>query len=240
MSQQSFEKIWRSRFEKYAQLDTDAQIAGWSAHSLDTRVQVFQTYWQPKKQASEWIDIGCGAGTYTRYLIQQHQTVTAVDYSFPTLSKAKEKLKHQADYTVADVRFLPFKSNSFDGVLCFGVLQALHDPQPAINELIRMIKKNGEIWIDGLNRRSLRFLFEWARHHCLRKPYRLTYISPWETKKIFEQMHINRVETIWLPILPNRFKKFQHRANNLVNRIGRSLPWLAALVSHAFIIKVIQ
>lgn len=237
MANQSFEKSWRNRFEKYANFETDAKIAGWSEHSLNTRVAAFKDNWKPPQKNGTWIDIGCGAGTYTEYLLENNQTTVAADYSFPTLLKAKHKLKDSARYLVADVRHLPLKANYFDGILCFGVLQALSTPLDAIDELSQMIKNDGEIWVDGLNRRGVRFIIEWLKHRVSKAPYRLVYVSPWHVSKRFKQLGLNQLDIVWLPIMPAKFAKYQSHVVKLVNKIGKVFPVLACVVSHAFIIK---
>ena len=62
-----FEKRWRGRFEDFgAQGDDDASIAGWSSTGLDARRRNFARLWRPGRPGARWLDVGCGAGTYTR------------------------------------------------------------------------------------------------------------------------------------------------------------------------------
>lgn len=237
MSDHAFEQNWRKRFERYAQFDDDAKIAGWSAYSLQTRVAAFKQHWAPPLKRGFWVDIGCGAGTYTQYLIAQQQTVLAMDYSLPTLQKAKSLTQASAFYSTADVRAMPIRQHSVDGILCFGVLQALSEPLEALDELNQLIQQNGEIWIDGLNRRSLRFFWEWLQHIIKKQPYRLHYVSPWALMKRFKQLDLQELQIIWLPILPAKWRKAQGAINWLCNRLFKPIPFMAALISHAFIVK---
>lgn len=237
MSSESFEQAWRKRFEKYANFSSDAQIAGWSEHSLKTRVQAFTSHWKAEHPNAYWADLGCGVGTYTQILLQGQQKVLALDYSLPTLEKAKQKLLHQSEYVVADVRALPITSHLFEGVICFGVLQALSNPLSALDEMARLLKDNGQLWVDGLNRCSIRFFVEWLKHVFFRQNYRLIYVNPWALKSRLEQLSFRKIEIIWVPIFPKKYHKIQDKLSNLISKYGKYMPFIASLVSHAFIIK---
>jgi len=72
-------------------LDDDAGIAGWTTSGLATRFRAFQRAWQRPPRPGMWLDIGCGAGTYTRFLVDEGLDVVGVDYSLPSLQKARER-----------------------------------------------------------------------------------------------------------------------------------------------------
>ena len=91
-----FEEKWRRRFERYAvSSNDDAGIAGWSESGLAARFRQFTRAWRHEHREStptgQWLDAGCGAGTYTRYLLSQRLNVIAVDYSEPTTRKARTR-----------------------------------------------------------------------------------------------------------------------------------------------------
>lgn len=44
---------------------------------------------------------------------------------------------------VGDIHDIPLKDDSVDAVLCYSVLEHVHDPQKAINEIYRILKKEG-------------------------------------------------------------------------------------------------
>jgi ubiquinone/menaquinone biosynthesis C-methylase UbiE len=119
-----FEHEWRERFEEFASLsDDDAGIAGWTTTGLDARLRRFSALLRGPAQGSEWLDAGCGAGTYTRLLASRGARVVGLDYSWPTLTKARARDDGTARYVAADVRRLPFADASFDGVV---FLNSLH------------------------------------------------------------------------------------------------------------------
>lgn len=85
----SFEQRWRRRFaQRGAQLDDDAGIAGWTPTGLAGRVRQFRTLWSMSARApGRWLDIGCGAGTYTRLLHAEGHQVAGLDYSAPSYTR---------------------------------------------------------------------------------------------------------------------------------------------------------
>ena len=75
------------------------------------------------------LDIGCGTGRYSKYFPNR----IGIDiYKTPAV-----------DF-IADAHDLKiFKGEEFDGILCTEVLEHLHSPQIAINEMYRVLKTNG-------------------------------------------------------------------------------------------------
>tara|TARA_R110002110_G_scaffold415858_2_gene658588 strand:- start:25879 stop:26610 length:732 start_codon:yes stop_codon:yes gene_type:complete len=237
MSQTNFEQTWRKRFERFAAFENDAKIAGWSEHSLQTRVSVFKQNWTRKEAGLQWIDVGCGAGTYTQVLLEQEQQVVALDYSQPTIKKAKNKVSVGASFGAADVRHLPFQPETIYGVLCFGVLQALEQPIQAINEIDRVLQPGGELWVDALNRGSLRFCFEWLKHKITGQPYRLTFVSASKLRQYLKNKSYQDIRIIWMPILPEKYHMLQNKLFSYIQRFDGKLNFLWMLVSHAYVIK---
>jgi ubiquinone/menaquinone biosynthesis C-methylase UbiE len=119
-----FEAGWRRRFEDYGHSqEDDAGIAGWSDSGLQARVRNFLRFWQPPGSGGTWLDAGCGAGTYSRAMARAGQRVVGLDYSVPSLLKARARSGPATlSWTAGDATQLPFRSASFDGAICFGVL----------------------------------------------------------------------------------------------------------------------
>jgi ubiquinone/menaquinone biosynthesis C-methylase UbiE len=140
----SFEQRWRERFAEFVELsEDDAGIAGWSASGLEARFRFFRRLWREVPADRRYLDVGCGAGTYTRWLNEQGLRVVGVDYSQPTLTKARARIPASIPLCTADARRLPFPDAMFDGVLCFGVLQAVSQSLPIAVEFARVLKPGG-------------------------------------------------------------------------------------------------
>ena len=76
------------------------------------------------------LDLACGVGRDTFYLVERGLDVTGVDASLNGLRAASQiRLKHNlsAVLVAADARRLPFKAGSFEGVYCFGLLHEFTD-----------------------------------------------------------------------------------------------------------------
>jgi SAM-dependent methyltransferase len=236
----SFEEYWRRLFEYRASiLDDDAGIAGWSTSGLGTRFRQFQRLWRERRGSVQptgrWLDLGCGAGTYTRFLASQGLEVTAVDYSALTTQKARQRSPGDVLWAVADATRLPFATASMDGALCFGVMQALSSPHRALAELRRVLRPGGELWVDALNGRCLPNAMSAAWRRSRGKHLHLRY----DTVPVFaDALRAEGFDTIqvnWLPVLPDRLRFLQKAAEARVTRRLLDVPPFGTFASHSFV-----
>ena len=211
MKGREFEQRWRRRFsERGAFCDDDAGIAGWTTTGLASRVRQFEALWQGHEPAEgQWLDIGCGAGTYTRMLHAQGVEVLGVDYSSPSLAKAKARSAASIPWLAADIHRLPLPDGSASGILCFGVMQALAEPQRALAELGRVLQTGGELWVDALNARCLPTVIKEARRRRAGQPPHLRYDVPADFKRAAETNGLEVLDLFWLPLAPGRFAVMQ-------------------------------
>jgi len=234
-----FEAQWKARFEEFAGAsESDAGIAGWSPSGLDARVRRFMELWKCDPSAALWLDAGCGAGTYSRILANHGKSVVGTDYSLLTLVKARKRETDNVRYAQCDVRSLPFAACQFDGVLCFGVTQALSESESAIRELARVLRPGGRLWIDALN--------EWFVVHALTrfhrrlagKPRHLRYESPQRIKWLLSRCGFVDIVVHWLPIAPASWSFVQGvLESRLFQHLLRGAPLMGRLVSHGFIVE---
>lgn len=236
----SFEQRWRRRFiERGTLLEDDAGIAGWTSTGLQTRVRQFEKLWQEYPGVrGEWLDIGCGAGTYTRLLHNQGYSVLGVDYSTPSLSKARERSPDGMHWLAANIHGMPLPDGYAQGVLCFGVIQALDSSGQALREIARVVRTGGEVWIDALNEDCLPTRWsEWRRRRKGLQPH-LRYESVTSFKAAFEEAGLRVMNVEWLPILPGRLSRFQPLfETGFMRSLLRRLPILGSLISHSFIVR---
>jgi len=234
-----FETTWRRRFEEFGlEHEDDASIAGWSEAGLQARLRNFLRSWQPQRAGGMWLDAGCGAGTYARAMVAAGQQVVAVDYSLPSLRKAQQRSEEASLLLLgADVTRLPLASNCCDGAICFGVLQALSDPERAVRELARVVRPGGWVWVDALNANFVPNL-TWRLAARLRGyDSRLRFDSPGQLAQVFRRCGLRQVRVTWVPIFPGRFGAVQRFAESRpVRAIFANLPWLGSALSHAYVI----
>ncbi|WP_018876665.1 MULTISPECIES: class I SAM-dependent methyltransferase [unclassified Thioalkalivibrio] len=241
MKDTGFERRWRQRFlERGASLEDDAGIAGWTPTGLNSRVRQFERLWRDAAHApGRWLDIGCGAGTYTRMLHAQGHAVWGLDYSTPSLAKARDRSNPTIPWLAADIQQLPLPDAAFDGVLCFGVMQALSEPAPALAEIRRVLRPGGEAWVDALNLRCLpTALREWRRHRRGQPPH-LRYDDPAALRATAEAAGLVALELDWLPLAPGRLARLQPLLENRGTRgVLQSVPVAGAWLSHSFILRL--
>ncbi len=230
-----FEEAWRKRFVEFATLrDDDAGIAGWSESGLDARLRSFVTVWNRTQHGRAWLDAGCGAGTYARFLASQGAEVVGLDYCLPAAAKAKARDTSNCQWAVADVTRLPLRPGGFDGVLCFGVMQALAESGPAVRELAAQVKPGGEVWVDALNGACVANIAQRLSRWWRGKPVHLRYESPRRMKQLMLAAGLVEVRINWIPILPASMKRLQplletRPAHALIHLV----PGLGLLLSHS-------
>lgn len=92
-------------------------------------------------QGSKVLDVGCNDGTFIQMLKERRKCdVTGIDLSETALEEAKKK---NLNVMIADVEKLPFDDNTFDVITCMEVLSHLFDPEKAVSEMRRVLKKSG-------------------------------------------------------------------------------------------------
>src|SRR4029450_5832275 len=141
-----------------AHLYTDeAQISGWSVEGLRRRIELFQRLIQAPASGcpATALELGCGAGTYVRWLAGLGYRPVGLDYSLATLSRAvAADSGGKGSYLAGEAYALPCRSRSVDLALSTGVLQALSEPRRAIEEIARVLRPGGRLVIEVLNSRA--------------------------------------------------------------------------------------
>lgn len=102
------------------------------------------------------LDIGSGVGIGLLRLALQGFQVTGVDISSRMIRLAREKIEKNGldstvSFVVADAENLPFKENTFNGVICLATLHHLPSPAKGIKEFARVSKPKGRIGVSEPN-----------------------------------------------------------------------------------------
>jgi 2-polyprenyl-3-methyl-5-hydroxy-6-metoxy-1,4-benzoquinol methylase len=106
-----------------------------------------------RKKSLEVLDLGCNDGAISLEIYKRGHKVTGVD--FP---EVLEHVKHEKiKFVPADIsERLPFKNESFDVVFFLEVIEHLVYPTFTINEIKRVLRKNGFLILSTPNVASLR------------------------------------------------------------------------------------
>lgn len=88
------------------------------------------------------LDVGCGEGFTLDRLYKEKigKTYEGIEYEETAVDLAK-KMYPKLTFKQGDIYKLPYKSNSFDLVVCTEVLEHLTDPKKAYRELLRVSRK---------------------------------------------------------------------------------------------------
>ena len=98
------------------------------------------------------LDVGCGGGRYSLALSSLGvESVTGIDISKESISDARLRAIQlgieNVDFCVGSVTELPFEDESFDCVLFSGVLMHVANPIAALDELSRVVKSRGMLYL---------------------------------------------------------------------------------------------
>jgi ubiquinone/menaquinone biosynthesis C-methylase UbiE len=118
-----------------------------------------------KKEFKKHLDIGCADGTFTKYYLEKFPNTKGwgVDISEVVVEHAKKNcpLGH---FKPADCYSLPFKDEEFDLVHCAEMIEHVDYPEKAIDEMYRVLKKNGTLIITTPNEKAddyIEHLWKW-------------------------------------------------------------------------------
>lgn len=114
--------------------------------------------------SSRILDVGTATGDLPIALasfVTHTGKIEGIDWSDNMIEHAKQLAKkadvsHKVEFKMVDIRDgLPYQDNSFDVLFCIGLLEGYHNYHELIEELIRVVSKNGMI-ILGLYKSGVR------------------------------------------------------------------------------------
>jgi len=95
------------------------------------------------------LEAGCGAGRFTEVLLKKGAVLTSADLSSAVEVNAENFPINETHQVIqADINNMPFRNESFDVVLCLGVIQHTPDPDQTIANLYELVKQGGTLVID--------------------------------------------------------------------------------------------
>ena len=178
------------------------------------------------------LEAGCGLGKWMNYFHTRGYDITGIDYSQVAVDELK---KYNSDFKVelGDITNIPFKDETFDVYLSFGVLEHLEqdsDLHKAISEIHRVLKKSGIaiITIPYLNFANLKYALNNHKHFRHREKnffeynYTIREFLKHFDKKKFEVMELVPEN---VPLILKRKKKYlaehiEHQFNTNLNELG--------------------
>src|SRR3989344_115132 len=114
---------------------------------FDIRVKIIRKLIREYK-SKKVLDIGCGTGIFLDNFHNEFASGTGIDSSIDMINFANRNHKRKnIKYLLARDAPLSFDNNSFDLILSMGTLEYVKDQKNHIEESIRVLKKNGILFL---------------------------------------------------------------------------------------------
>jgi ubiquinone/menaquinone biosynthesis C-methylase UbiE len=100
------------------------------------------------------LDVGCGTGNFSIKLANQGCKVIGIDISDEMLDIARNKVKEMnldIEFYNMDVYKLKFENEIFDAAFSMAAFEFIDRPQNALNEMMRVVRKGGQIFIGTIS-----------------------------------------------------------------------------------------
>jgi len=118
------------------------------------------------------LDVGCGTGRWTKYLVKKAKFVESIDPSAAVYTAANFLSDcPNVRISKASVDNIPFADESFDFVFSLGVLHHIPDTARAMKDCVKKVKKGGHFMVYlyySLDNRGLFFKFIFALSNVFR------------------------------------------------------------------------
>jgi ubiquinone/menaquinone biosynthesis C-methylase UbiE len=101
------------------------------------------------------LDVGCGAGTFSLLWSEAGHRVVGIDINEPLIELGRKRAKdagRDIELRVASATKLPFADGSFDVVCSPELLEHLEDWERCLDELTRVLRPGGVIYLSTTNR----------------------------------------------------------------------------------------
>ncbi len=106
------------------------------------------------------LDIGCGNGDSIEVTRNKFNEVYGCDISETALSEAIRRGMTGVSADLNNAPHLPYKSESFDAVICLEVLEHLFNPPYLLREIHRVLTLNGQLILTTPNVKYFRNLYK--------------------------------------------------------------------------------
>lgn len=235
-----FEREWRSRFEKFATRHAeDHFVSGWSRQGLRRRLTAVGHLIRDNLGDAPLriLDLGCGAGTYVRFLGDLGHHVIGFDYSRPSLRRAQEADRlRQGQYVEGEAYGLPFRPGSFDLVIAVGIFQALGHPERAIEQVLLALRPGGWTILETLNAVELISIARRTLRRLRGRPDPVRAYSPHHVKDWLSTRGARPIRQVGIYLAPRGLAGLEpiFREGALPALLG-AVPGAALLTAHAIL-----
>lgn len=196
----------------------------------------------PPGEGKLLLDVGCNWGRWSIAAAQKGYRTIGLDPSLDAVLVAQSVCKQlgvEADFVVADARFLPFAPETFDTVFSFGVLQHLskEDVRTSLASIRTVLKRGGNALVQMASALGIRSFYQQAkRGFRAPKAFEVRYWTPGELRDAFERligpstMSVDGffglgIQAADIDLMPWRYRAVI-RASELLRAVSRKVPLL--------------
>lgn len=117
------------------------------------KLEYVLSFLQGKPPCAKILEVGCGSARLSCFLASYGYNIVGLDYSKNALKVAKNNFiqtNNNGEFILGDAVHLPFKDGSYDVVMSTGLLEHFKNPQPIVDEMVRLLKSEGLFYSDIL------------------------------------------------------------------------------------------
>lgn len=155
-----------------------------------------QIFWEKLLEHAKGLTLeaGCGTGKNSLILTKRKVAPVLIDFSKTAVRTSKrmfESLSKEAFFVIGDMRFMPFRNETFDYVHSDSTLEHIRNCRKATKELERITKKGGYVFAAVPNKSRPDGVEMWKR--IARPNYTQISYTPNELRDLFQetQMYID-------------------------------------------------
>ena len=142
-SKQQVRSLFSERAAEWATNYSDVEPRTLGAQNLISRQRfALEMVETAAPRASKVLDVGCGTGEMAAKLMRLGYEVCGVDLAEPMIRHARDRYGPDR-FRVGDIEHIPFRDNTFDAVVCLGVIEYLATDEQALREIWRVLKPGG-------------------------------------------------------------------------------------------------
>lgn len=150
-SKQEVKELFAARVTEWATYYADREQQTLLARNLAVRQRfALEMVECAVPRASKVLDVGCGTGEMAATLMHSGYEVWGLDIAEPMIRHARHRCASN-QFHVGDIERLPFADNTFDAVVCLGIIEYLDSDERALREIRRILKPGGSAVLSASN-----------------------------------------------------------------------------------------
>jgi ubiquinone/menaquinone biosynthesis C-methylase UbiE len=145
--------MWKEHRPRFAQT-LDEVRSQWDLYEI-VKYDYLTTLF-PSAPGTRSLECGCGSANASLYFALRGYDAVMLDYAESALDLARRNFNDagaRGTFVRGDVSRLEFPDASFDVVMSFGVIEHFHDVRPVIQEMMRVLRPGGLLFIDIVPKR---------------------------------------------------------------------------------------